>query len=539
MTTEIELKYLFSEGDSQSQVSSSELVARLNTLLAANNIKYQIATRNLSNTYFDTPKLALRTLDMGLRIRKADDYCEQTIKTAGRIVGGLHQRPEYNVALNIDDNNSLNALLPKLALFPDDIWPSVHHRETIEQELVPLFSTNFKRHVWHLTTEKGEIELAYDVGDIESNGKVRTINEIELELVSGEREALFDIAKLLFTHFSLISGTESKAARGYQLWHLNQSSASDDNDLLTVNTVNKKARSSVDDLDDSNQLMVKLSKSMSVHQSFLTGLEYGLSCLQKAITAAVRDTHLDNLKSVYQSIVFIKQGLNVFEQVLSESHFVSLKQMAKALIDELGWLENAQHINDLTVKSGNYRKKIEYSKQLIDTLKLERSQFPNEQAIKSLLAGEKLNQFQLALLQFILTPSFSDGEQANIALTEFAYQALENGLADLGSVRADKSNLAPLEYIVIHHHLYRSLLTGSWFGNLYGQDSRIDYRRPWLDVLQGSEELSTLMLLQQQLKSLDDAPKKLVVWLDDKIEHLVAAIQQSYQSALSVEPYWR
>ncbi len=37
---------------------------------------------------------------MGLRIRGDQGRYEMTLKIAGRVVGGLHQRPEYNIPLD-------------------------------------------------------------------------------------------------------------------------------------------------------------------------------------------------------------------------------------------------------------------------------------------------------------------------------------------------------------------------------------------------------------------------------------------------------
>ena len=51
------------------------------------------------NIYYETPDAWLRGHDMGLRIRGENGHYEMTMKIAGRVTGGLHQRPEYNVAL--------------------------------------------------------------------------------------------------------------------------------------------------------------------------------------------------------------------------------------------------------------------------------------------------------------------------------------------------------------------------------------------------------------------------------------------------------
>ncbi|WP_274873785.1 inorganic triphosphatase, partial [Serratia marcescens] len=85
------------------------------------------APQKLTNIYFETADNFLRSHDMGLRIRGFDDRYEMTIKTAGKVVGGLHQRPEYNVAI----------AEPQLALaqFPADIWPQDCDIAALQQAL--------------------------------------------------------------------------------------------------------------------------------------------------------------------------------------------------------------------------------------------------------------------------------------------------------------------------------------------------------------------------------------------------------------------
>ena len=70
----------------------------------------------LLNIYYETPDNWLRRHDMGLRIRGANGRYEMTMKIAGRVVGGLHQRPEYNIDIN----------QPELELerFPAEVWPN-------------------------------------------------------------------------------------------------------------------------------------------------------------------------------------------------------------------------------------------------------------------------------------------------------------------------------------------------------------------------------------------------------------------------------
>ena len=85
MENEIELKFFV----------SPEFSNTLQDLIVQEKV-LQHSCRKLGNIYFDTKENWLRVHDIGLRIRRFDDVYVQTVKTSGRVVAGLHQRPEYN-----------------------------------------------------------------------------------------------------------------------------------------------------------------------------------------------------------------------------------------------------------------------------------------------------------------------------------------------------------------------------------------------------------------------------------------------------------
>ncbi|MFT7006441.1 MAG: triphosphatase [Colwellia sp.] len=209
MTTEIELKYLIPANHNDNDL----VVDKITALLNAQNITFTLDKKQLSNSYFDNNDLALRKMDIGLRIRGVDQAYEQTIKTAGKVVGCLHQRPEYNVAL---EGNHLD-----LSLFPEHIWPEHVDVLILQKSMQVIFNTNFFRQTWLITQESSVIELALDRGEISIDSNVDTlaINELEIELVSGDEQALFALAEQLVTVVQMKPGKLSKAARGYALYH--------------------------------------------------------------------------------------------------------------------------------------------------------------------------------------------------------------------------------------------------------------------------------------------------------------------------------
>jgi triphosphatase len=207
MDVEIELKLC-------TQVQAGPIIVE--KLLPKLNIKVEQSEVNLSNSYFDTTHRDLRKNDMGLRIRGCQNQYEQTIKTAGKGVSGLQQRPEYNVTLGLHHQGGPEK--PELRLFPAEIWPSDFDLTAVQNNLICQFSTHFTRSQFLLTWQDGtQVELVWDRGDVIASDLTSPINEIELELKKGDITILFELAKHIAKLMPITIGLVSKAARGYRL----------------------------------------------------------------------------------------------------------------------------------------------------------------------------------------------------------------------------------------------------------------------------------------------------------------------------------
>lgn len=219
MTQEIELKFI---------VNPAELDSLRNTL---NSLESQHSEpRQLLNIYYETADNQLRRHDMGLRIRGDNGRYEMTMKIAGRVTGGLHQRPEYNVELSKAELD--------LSLLPKEVWPEGLSPDDLQSQLNPLFSTDFAREKWVVTHGKSRIELALDLGEVKAGELSEALCELELELLEGETADVLVFAKQLITHPGLRQGSLSKAARGY---HLVQGNMEREIKPLTVLRVPPKA----------------------------------------------------------------------------------------------------------------------------------------------------------------------------------------------------------------------------------------------------------------------------------------------------------
>ncbi len=525
MTTEIELKYLVMD-DNLAEVTAGKITE----LLIDKDFTFVPDSTQLTNHYFDTPSLDLRLHDMGLRVRRSVSEnkplsIEQTIKTAGKVVGGLHQRPEYNVAI---EHN-----FPALPLFPNHIWHDEQNISAIQSQLQTIFTTDFTRMIWTVTVidEQGQnniVELVLDQGLIQANDRAEKIYEIELELVTGQVEAVLILAEALSECLFLRAGQKSKAARGYHLWQ----NLTDDLPSVDKALVSSTRLFALE--------LVPLHTSFDVNHSLITGINFALNKLQEIVSSYVAQPSVLYLNKVTELLALLRHGFWLFEPYLPEN----IKQIREELsyfIKELHWVDDACHLSELMTKTGNYRNKLHYSERLITQLNLENDSFPTSQSVCDLLHSKRFNCLQLALLKILLGNQVLDQNSsvAPIALLPFAQTALESSLQNLVTVMPKNKQLTSEQYLDQYKLLIRCLLTGSWFGGLYEKSERLGFRNPWLDIKQGISELQTILLLQQQLALLNEPSVKLANWLETKAEHLLLTLEHSREKALSTVPYWR
>lgn len=501
MSTEIELKYLVLTEINPEQISQ---------LLREKNIEFSYQEKQLANHYFDTPKLEFRQYDMGLRVRTDNGRNEQTIKTAGQVVGGLHSRPEYNV--------DIDGQYPVLSLFPNEIWHPQQSITELQDQLITLFSTNFNRSVWLITDENNnKIELVLDEGLIASGTLNENICEIELELVNGTQDMLFSVAEVLFEAFLLRPGIKSKAARGYALWN---------------NIVDNKT--------DPSAFFICDSRTDSIANAFNLGLNKGLTDLQQNTARYLLSHALTDLEKIKASLAVIRHGFWLFEAQLTPQE-LSIRNELSHFVHLLAWVDNAINLQELTNKTGNYRKKLDFSEQLIEQLKIAKRRFPNHDDICQLLHSRRFNQLQLDILKMYLSriKSATTGNVKNRSeLVQFARERIQFSLSEISQEMKSAVSFNCEQYIAQSKLLYRSLLTGTWLSGVFNSEHRDKFRRPWLDLQQGISELQSLWIIQQQLEKLSEPPKKLVLWQQGKVDGLLTALDNTKAMAIAMPPYW-
>ncbi|PKO88200.1 MAG: inorganic triphosphatase [Betaproteobacteria bacterium HGW-Betaproteobacteria-10] len=196
MSIEIELKLQLSAKTAK-KLANHPLLAEL-----------QPQKMHLLNTYYDTPKLDLHAQRIAVRFRKKGEQWLLTVKTAEPASGGLAVRNEWETP----------ATPGNFDFSPVDADQIRQFLEAASTQFEPVFTTDFRRQIWHVPFGESLIELAVDRGSIESRGKSTPICEIELELRRGKVEDIFSLTRKLQEQHDLHPAIASKAERGYQLY---------------------------------------------------------------------------------------------------------------------------------------------------------------------------------------------------------------------------------------------------------------------------------------------------------------------------------
>lgn len=167
----------------------------------------ELAAAQLVSTYYDTADFALQRKAITLRIRRIGRRHVQSVKTFDLADGAEAGRGEWE--------DAITRATPDLARASGMHLP----RGIAAGDLHPVFSTHVTRTTVVIAPNpETRIEAALDHGEIRcSGGAKEAINEVELELKSGDPATLYDIALRLIEIVPLRLSAESKSARGYRL----------------------------------------------------------------------------------------------------------------------------------------------------------------------------------------------------------------------------------------------------------------------------------------------------------------------------------
>ncbi len=163
----------------------------------------------MNATYFDTDDYDLCKNDMAYRIRREDDQLIASLKWGGKTEGALHTREEINIPV-MDTN-------PNPVTFEEsDIGQELIHILKGKQ-LHPIMEMQIERRRFRVDTETSLLEVSVDSGKIVTEKGSCPICEVEVELFSGDQEALLKVGAQLEEKYHVVSEKRSKFYRGLLL----------------------------------------------------------------------------------------------------------------------------------------------------------------------------------------------------------------------------------------------------------------------------------------------------------------------------------
>lgn len=260
-------------------------------------------TQRLTNLYYDTPDLALRKHGVALRLRAQGKRWLQTVKCAGKRMGGLSSRPEWETpyAGHFD-----------FASIDDPAVRAWLEQPKIASRLAPVFETNFQRIAWTFELPRAtRIELALDRGWITAAGQREAISEIEIELISGETSELFAFALTLAERVAVFPAPLSKADRGYALF---------------LQTPLSPARATP----------VSLSVEMTPREAFRAIALACLDHLQRNHAAALASDDPEYIHQMRVALRRLRAALRLFRPLLPTDFEARLMPLVRELMTPLG-----------------------------------------------------------------------------------------------------------------------------------------------------------------------------------------------------------
>ncbi|MFQ3249247.1 MAG: triphosphatase [Glaciecola sp.] len=459
------------------------------------------------NDYYDTPEQFLGKRKMGCRIRRVNDHIEQTIKTQGNVKGGLHQRPEYNV--------NLDKPYPDLEKFDPEIWSDDIDVEDVNRQLQVQFSTHFHRVTFDIVDGENHIELVFDSGEVKHSLGSLPIGEIEIELKSGLPTALFDLADEISKVTPVRLSNITKAARGYQLMNGTVLDSVKLPDFLDL-----KAEDTTED-------------------GLCKAIECALSHWQHHEYVYLQSGHSGALKEIAQSVQLLLQGVSLYLPVLQCQELLNLHKQLLVLSEQWSWQDDLLCIRKLRSNKGPFSRRVPKHQALMSYLNGRREGLLSVQSPEQLLVSMESSQVQLGASRLLIEkPWQSQASGHQIPVIKHAKGWLSQGWQTVMQSLPTKVDMDYTKYIALEVLLRQTLINGFLLADLFAE-SRGKFRAPWLDLIEGIDEVKALLFLRSALEEVDlqDA-EDLDSWIDDKLSSVIRVMEKSRKVAMNAEIYW-
>lgn len=465
------------------------------------------SSKDVFNEYYDTPEQLLGSRKIGFRVRAVDGVFEQTVKTQGQVQGGLHQRPEYNVALT--------SARPDLNKFDPEIWGEDFDAKLVNKHIVKLFITHFHRTQFDIETSESLVELVLDMGEVRVEGDALPICEIELELKRGPASYLYDIAELICSAMPARLSNITKAARGYRLF--------------------KGARA----LSRSLPQFLPLTSDDTTEEGLCKAIECALTHWQFHQGLYLETGDPKALTQVRESLLLLMQSVSLYLPVLQSDHLLQLHKQLLRLVQQWSWQEDLISIHQLRSRKGPFCKRVPKNSPMMNYLLGRREGLIMAYEPKILLMSSLSCHVQLSASRLLVEkPWREQTDGADIPIRKHANGWLSQSWQTVIQSLPRKNAMDSAKYLALEVTLKQSLTNGFLLGDLF-VESRGNFRAPWLDLLHGIDELKAIAFLKEATHECEvDDPLEFQQWIKDKTLSLLKVMESSRKIAMEAEVYW-
>jgi inorganic triphosphatase YgiF len=262
-----------------------------------------VARERLTSVYFDTKKLSLHRKGLSLRIRRQAERRIQTLKGGKEGGGGLFDRLEWNADV-AGDSPDLSGICET------PFWP-VLDAGRLSSRLRPVFTTEVDRTVWRVRSGGADVEVALDEGRVSAGDKMLPFAELEIELKSGSRSELFNVARSLLPSGRLKPGVLAKSERGYAL-------------LMTEQPASFKAEA------------LFVEPNVSIEEAFKAIVRGCIRHFRMNEALLIETRGPEPLHQCRIALRRLRTALSLFKDVIADEEVEKLKARLRSLTQKLG-----------------------------------------------------------------------------------------------------------------------------------------------------------------------------------------------------------
>ncbi len=500
--SEIELKFV------TRTEAHTTFVAKVLPLFEAKNVlSLSHREMRLENDYYDTPSQDFQKHKMGFRVRGNNGQYEQTLKTNGKVIGGLHERAEYNIPLTHS--------LPDLSLFDDSVWPENFPVEARQCRLEKQFSTHFTRNEYLVEYLGTKVEVVIDCGEAATEKASSYINEIELELVSGEVIHLISLATLINQVMDVRLSDVSKAAQGYELLH----------------GFNGKEVALPD--------FLPLDERTSTEEAFILAVSAALKHWQYHEHAFISGQKIKALGQIAKSIRLLLQSVSLYLPVLQCPALLNLHKKLIVLAQRWAWQDDLQSLRYLLSKKSLFFKTLSKHPAVSSYLQGRQAGLLHAHVPSEMFFDQYMTEIKLQAIDLMQTKPWRQPNTGfDLPVIDHAKGWLSQGWQTVQQSMPLSKPMGATNYSAVEVLLRQTLWSGFLLGDLF-VEARGNFRAPWLDLLTGIDELNALLMLQQALKDAElESQEELSQWTNEKLSILIGVMERTRNVAMQREIYW-